>query len=59
MASLTRLSSQLMASSKSSGASQRLAAISRQFSSSPASRFEVKKLGVVGAGQMVWQGEIW
>ncbi|KAI1625483.1 3-hydroxybutyryl-CoA dehydrogenase [Exophiala viscosa] len=52
MASISRLSSRLMASSKSNGASQRLAAISRQFSSSSASKFEVKKLGVVGAGQM-------
>ncbi len=43
----------MMASSKSSGASQRLAALSRQFSSSPATQFEVKKLGVIGAGQMV------
>ncbi|KAK4946547.1 hypothetical protein LTR10_014399 [Elasticomyces elasticus] len=52
MASLSKLSSRLMASSKSSGASQRLAAVSRQFSSSPAPNFEVKKLGVIGAGQM-------
>merc|ERR1712230_128271 len=52
MASLSRLSSRMMASSKSSGASQRLAALSRQFSSSPATQFEVKKLGVIGAGQM-------
>ncbi|KAK5554865.1 hypothetical protein LTR46_007069 [Exophiala xenobiotica] len=52
MASLSRLSSRMMASSKSGGASQRLGALSRQFSSSPATQFEVKKLGVIGAGQM-------
>ncbi|EXJ59797.1 3-hydroxybutyryl-CoA dehydrogenase [Cladophialophora yegresii CBS 114405] len=41
-----------MASSKSQVASQRLASLNRQFSSSPSKAFEVKKLGVIGAGQM-------
>ena len=53
MASFSKLPFRLMASSKSTVASQRLASISRQFSSTPANPFEVKKLGVVGAGQMV------
>ncbi|EXJ67252.1 3-hydroxybutyryl-CoA dehydrogenase [Cladophialophora psammophila CBS 110553] len=52
MASLSRLSSRAMASSKSTVASQRLASLNRQFSSTPSMGFEVKKLGVVGAGQM-------
>jgi hypothetical protein len=42
-----------MASSKSQVASQRLASLNRHFSSSPSKAFEVKKLGVIGAGQMV------
>jgi len=41
-----------MASSKSNVASQRLASISRQFSSTPVVGAEIKKLGVIGAGQM-------
>ena len=53
MASLSRLPSTLMASSKSQVASQRLASLNRQFSSTPSMAFEVKKLGVIGAGQMV------
>ncbi|ETI29352.1 hypothetical protein G647_01805 [Cladophialophora carrionii CBS 160.54] len=52
MAALSRLPSRLMASSKSQVASQRLASLNRQFSSSPSKAFEVKKLGVIGAGQM-------
>ncbi|EHY55455.1 hypothetical protein HRR83_008884 [Exophiala dermatitidis] len=53
MASLSRFSSRLMASSsKASAPAQRLAALSRQFSTTPSKAFEVKKLGVVGAGQM-------
>ncbi|KIW74862.1 hypothetical protein Z517_11632 [Fonsecaea pedrosoi CBS 271.37] len=52
MASLSRFSSRLMAPSKSQVASQRLASLNRQFSSTPSLGFEVKKLGVVGAGQM-------
>jgi len=54
MASLARLSSRLMSTPKPtvSSATQRLASINRQFSTSPSMAFEVKKLGVVGAGQM-------
>jgi hypothetical protein len=53
MAALSRFPSRLMASSKSQVASQRLASLNRQFSSPPSKAFEVKKLGVIGAGQMV------
>jgi len=54
MAAVSRLSSRLM-SSKPNTASQRLASLSRQFSTTPGMAFEVKKLGVIGAGQMVQQ----
>ena len=53
MASIARLASQrLMSSSKPSTAAQRLNSISRHFSTSPAMAAEIKKLGVIGAGQM-------
>ena len=55
MASRMRpLSTSIMSNARRKTASTRLAAINRQFSTSPqAMAFEVKKLGVVGAGQMV------
>ncbi|KAK5942632.1 hypothetical protein PMZ80_005197 [Knufia obscura] len=53
MASIARLaSSRLMSASKPNVAAQRLNSISRQFSSTPMTAAEIKKLGVVGAGQM-------
>jgi hypothetical protein len=55
MASISKCLPRLtMPATTGKATSQRLAAISRQFSSSPrAMSFKVKKLGVVGAGQMV------
>lgn len=53
MAMFTRSVAGQLMSSKSSPAAQRLAGVSRQFSTSPAMAFEIKKLGVIGAGQMV------
>ncbi|RVX75446.1 hypothetical protein B0A52_00799 [Exophiala mesophila] len=54
MASLSRLPSRMMASTKPNVvASQRLASINRHFSTSPTrAAAEVKKIGVIGAGQM-------
>jgi 3-hydroxybutyryl-CoA dehydrogenase len=52
MASTMRpLSTSMMSTARRKTASARLAAVNRQFSSTMA--FEVKKLGVIGAGQMV------
>lgn len=48
------LSGSIMSTARRKTAATRLAAINRQFSTSPrVMTFEVKKLGVVGAGQMV------
>ncbi|EXJ84896.1 3-hydroxybutyryl-CoA dehydrogenase [Capronia epimyces CBS 606.96] len=52
MTSLARFPSRLMASPKPGVASQRLASLGRQLSTTPPRAFEVKKLGVIGAGQM-------
>lgn len=53
MASIARLAShRLMSSGRSSTAAQRLNSLSRQFSTTPSMALEIKKLGVVGAGQM-------
>ncbi|KAJ9652691.1 hypothetical protein H2198_008058 [Neophaeococcomyces mojaviensis] len=54
MASIARIATNgFMSSPKSSSAAQRLRSIQRQFSTSPAmAAIEIKKLGVVGAGQM-------
>jgi len=52
LSTIRPLSSSIMSSGRGKAASTRLTAINRQFSSSPMA-FEVKKLGVVGAGQMV------
>jgi hypothetical protein len=50
------LVSSTMSNARRKTAPTRLAALNRQFSSSPqAMAFQVKKLGVVGAGQMVQQ----
>jgi hypothetical protein len=40
-----------------SSTAQRLASVNRHFSTSPFMAFEVKKLGVVGAGQMVYRSD--
>src|SRR5271168_1743642 len=60
MASTMRpLSRSVMSTARRKTASARLAAINRQFSSTPrAMAFEVKKLGVIGAGQMVRRSSI-
>src|SRR5271170_1644037 len=60
MASTMRpLSRCAMPTARRKTASARLAAINRQFSSTPrAMAFEVKKLGVIGAGQMVRRSSI-
>ena len=55
MSAISRVSSRCMSSSKSSiaaAASSRLSALNRQFSTSPSMAQDIKKLGVVGAGQM-------
>ena len=55
MSAISRVASRFMSSSKPSiptAASQRLSALNRQFSSSSSMAQEIKKLGVVGAGQM-------